>query len=414
MPPFLPFDFTPDGLDASLESFFAHVQALGVNAVRLTLSWEGLEPAEGQRDATYWSRYRAMIAAADRHGLHVIVDFHQDAYASPFCGDGFPLFTLGGLPHGAAHYDCGFYEWALPYYDSNSVLQQAFSRLWNNDDGIRTKLGDMWRFVATDLAHDPGVAAFEPINEPGVGTGDRTAFEQTTLPAFYVEIADIIHEAAGRDVAILGGVPAGDATAAHHLVVPPVTSFVFAPHYYDGSAFLGLPQPDDAALAAGVATSIALPSAPDVPVIIGEYGMPNANRQKGDILDRMLDLFDAKNLSAMHWDAHVSPQLWNHEDFTVFAPDGSEQEWAGSLDRPFPRAIAGADVTFAFDRAATRFTMTVTGATDGVTEVYVPARRFGATPRVTATDARGAFGPDPQLLLLSATPGASYAVTVTR
>lgn len=415
MAPFVPFDFAPSGFDAAKDAYFAHIAALGANAVRLTLSWEGLEPKEGQRDLDYWTRYRDMIDAAHRHGLGVIVDLHQDVYASPFCGDGFPLWTLAA-GHGLPRYDCSYLDWSLPYFDPASAVNQAFERFWTDADGIRTKFAQMWKFVATELAQHPGVLGFEILNEPGAGSSDPLEFQKTRLPAFYEQLGAVIEAAAGPAV-IFGGTNAGDASASHTLVAPRLAHFAFAPHYYDALAFLNIETIDPDRLRAGLLTTIALPGSPQVPIIIGEYGMPNSNLAKEGYLDAMLALFDEYQLSAVHWDAHVSAQLWNHEDFTVFAPDGSERSWARALDRPYPRAVAGADATFSYDLASSTFKLAVSGATAQVTEVYIPSRRFGAAPQVTLTSAtpgaRWNWLAEQQLLLLAASPGASYTVSVT-
>ena len=412
MEPFVPFDFAAGSFEVAADSYFERIAALGANAVRLTLSWEGLEPVEGRRDPTYWQRYRAMVDAAHAHGVGVIVEFHQDAYASPFCGDGFPLWTLGALAHGPPHYDCSYLNWSLPYFDPGSTVNQAFARLWSNADGLRSKFASMWQFVATELGRHPGVLGFEIINEPGVGTGDPSVFQQSVLPAFYSEIGAVIEAAAGPSV-IFGGTNAGDSSTSHALVLPKLKSFAFAPHYYDALAFLNIDLVDPARLRSALLKTITLPNDPQIPIVVGEYGMPNANPAKEGYLDAMLGLFDEYRLHAIHWDAHQSAQLWNHEDFSVFRPDGSQQEWARALDRPFPRAVAGGDVTFSYDLTSSVFELVVTAATSGVTEIYIPKQRFGSDPQVSTQGARWNWLPESQLLILAAAPGQSYTARVT-
>ena len=114
----------------------------------------------------------------------------------------------------------------------------------------------------------------------------------------------------------------------------------------------------------------------------------------------------------MHWDAHVSATKWNNEDFTTFHPDGSEHSWAGSLDRPFPRAVSGEDLRFSFDRAAVHFTAEVTNAGTAVSEFYLPVRRFGTAPSIVVRGARFRYLAEHQLLLVRAGSGASYSVDV--
>ena len=412
MAPFVPFDFAAGRFEDEADSYFERVAGLGVNAVRLTLSWEGLEPVEGSRDLAYWHRYRAMVDAAHAHGLGVIVEFHQDAYASPFCGDGFPLWTLGTIAHGPPHYDCSYLNWSLPYFDPGSTVNQAFARLWSNADGLRSKFASMWQFVAAELGPHPGVLGFEIINEPGVGTGDPSGFQQSVLPAFYAEIGAVIEAAAGPAV-IFGGTNAGDSSASNALALPKLKSFAFAPHYYDALAFLNIDLVDPARLRSALLKTIALPNDPKIPIVVGEYGMPNTNPAKEGYLDAMLGLFDEYQLHAIHWDAHQSAQLWNHEDFSVFHPDGSQHEWARALDRPYPRAVAGGDVTFSYDLTTSVFELAVTAATAGVTEIYIPKKRFGDDPQVSTQGARWNWLPEQQLLILAAAPGQSYTARVT-
>ena len=411
MPPFAPFDYEEGEFDAAADAYFEGVAGLGSNVVRLMLSWEALEPTEGVRDLEYWGRYVAMIHAAHAHGIGVIVDFHQDVYASPFCGDGFPLWTLGSLPHGEPRYDCQFFEWPMQYYSSSSSVNQAFERLWTNEDGIRTKLGAMWRFVASELRDHPGIVGFEPINEPGVGTGPRETLETSVLPAFYEEIGGIIEEEAGAAV-IFGGSTAGDSTVVHSLVRPALDHFVFAPHSYDALGFIGITNANYDRLRRGTITSITWSGQDSAPTIVGEWGLPNTNSAKAAYLDVLLDIYDELNLNAVHWDAHVSATKWNNEDFTTFHPDGSEQSWAGSLDRPFPRAVSGEDLRFSFDRAAVHFTAEVTNAGTAVSEFYLPVRRFGTAPSIVVRGARFRYLAEHQLLLVRAGSGASYSVDV--
>ncbi|HEY3357840.1 MAG TPA: cellulase family glycosylhydrolase [Polyangia bacterium] len=412
MPPYLPFDAAPADTAAAADAFFATLEGLGANVVRLTLSWEALEPVRGARDLDYWQRYRALVDAAHAHGLAVIVEAHQDVYASPFCGDGLPLWTLGDVPHGLPRYDCGALDWALPYFDPASPVNQAFQRFWDDADGIQTDFVAMWRFVATELDGHPGVAAFEVLNEPGPGAAEPAVFESTALPAFHARVGAAIRAQAG-DVVVLGGAVAGAASDAHAVALPDLPGFVYAPHYYDSVAYLGIDLVDPERIRAGIVQSIALPGDPAVPVVIGEWGVPNRNPGKAAYVEAMVAVFDELRLHAVAWDAQAAAERWNGEDFSVLGPDGAEASWADAVARPYPRAVAGASFRFGFDPAAARLWLEVDGAAAGVTEVFVPVRHFGAAPRV-ATSARWRWLPDAQTLLVAAAPGGTYRVDVAR
>jgi len=96
--PFMPFHVDPEAdlatVRTAADAHFARMRPWGLDAVRLTFSWEALEPSKGQIDERYLDRYEAVVDAAWAAGVRVIVDMHQDIYASPLCGDGFPPWTL--------------------------------------------------------------------------------------------------------------------------------------------------------------------------------------------------------------------------------------------------------------------------------------------------------------------------------
>ncbi|MBC7174187.1 MAG: cellulase family glycosylhydrolase, partial [Polyangiaceae bacterium] len=242
MPPFLPFELS-DGetVEAKADALFSKIEALGANVVRLTFSWEAFEPTEGTYDMEYLGRYRALLDAAGAHGLGAIVDFHQDVFASPFCGDGFPLWAIGdSIPYGEPHYDCGFPNWALPALDPNSDVSAAYDRLWENTDGLQDAMEAMWRTVAKELSNHSAVVGFEVINEPGAGSVSIDTFEREVLPSFIARMGAAIRAEAG-DFPIFNGGRAGDAIGTtNELRQPELSSFVFAPHFYDPLISIGL------------------------------------------------------------------------------------------------------------------------------------------------------------------------------
>ncbi len=59
------------------EEDFARAEQMGHNALRLSLEWSRIEPAEGRRDAAAIDRYRAMLADLRQRGLKPIVTLHH-------------------------------------------------------------------------------------------------------------------------------------------------------------------------------------------------------------------------------------------------------------------------------------------------------------------------------------------------
>jgi endoglycosylceramidase len=415
MPPYLPFDLRADeSVAAAADDFFTRVAALGADGVRLTFAWEAYEPTRGGYDEGYLARYRLLLDAAHAHGLSVIVDFHQDAFASAFCGDGFPLWALGPVSHGAAHYDCGFPMWAIPALLPFTSVSAAFDRLWNNADGLQDSMEVAWRRVAAALAGHPAVAAFEVMNEPAPGSVAVDTFDGVILPAFTARMGRAIQAAAGATVPVLWDARINTAAPSSALRPPPLPGAVFAPHYYEAMATLGFPFVIEGAIKGDLTAQFAARERWNMPVLVGEFGVPNHNWAKAAYLDFVLDTLDSLRGHAMMWDVSASATQWNGESFSALNPDRTEQPWVPSFVRAYPRAVAGTIAAFSWDASARRFTLDVTAATDGVTEVYLPRRHLGSSPRISVVGAIASqWIATRELLLVVASPGASYRVSVS-
>jgi len=409
MPPFVPFEIDSSAdVAGRAETLMAAVRKLGSNGVRLTLSWEAFEPQRGAYDSEYMSRYRALLDAADHAGLAVIIDFHQDVFQAAFCGDGFPEWALGDIAHGAPHYDCLGFAWSLPYFDTMSDVSRAFDGLWNNRDGLLDALVGMWGRVAREVGRHPAVAAFEVINEPGPGSQTPEMAGASILPPLYDRVAAAIEAEVGP-AAVLGDEPIATINLGR-LARPNHPRFTYGPHFYDILTTIGSPLDPDR-VRTEVSEVLSRAEAWGVPVVIGEYGAPNSIAQRAEFSSAVLDSADARRASAMAWEASVSDVLWNHEDFSVFTSDGAERAWGAALDRPVARAIDGTIIDLGWDAAGKRFTLSVEGEGDKVSEVYLPARHLGAMPKITVTGARSRWMTETSVLLIAAERGASWSLT---
>jgi len=414
MPPYLPFDVVgPTTVAAAADDFFGRLGALGANTVRLVFSWEAFEPTAGVYDDAYLAQYVELLDAAFAHGTFVVVDFHQDVFSSAFCGDGFPSWALGDVPHGDPHYDCSFPGWSLPAFDPTSPVSQAFDRLWANADGLQDDMEAMWRRVAASLGSHPAVAAFEILNEPAPGSTAAATFDAVVLPAFYERMGAAIREEAG-DFPIFFDERIGAMANPDTLVPPDLPGAVYAPHYYEPSIAIGGEEVNEETIAVALEGAFEVTEAWDVPVFLGEFGVPNGNAAKSAYLDFLLDRVDLHRGHATLWDASMSDTFWNGEDFTVLRADGTEQPWAGAIVRPYPRAISGRIVAFAWDADAARFELEVDDAGGEISEIYLPRRHLGDSPTLEVRgDVRAMYDASLELLLVDASPGARFTVSAT-
>ncbi len=394
--PFVPFpisdDATPTEVQSAAADYFAPMTAWGLDTVRLPFSWEALEPVEGTYDTAYLDRYVAMIDAAWAVGLRVIVDFHQDVYASPYCGDGFPPWTIAGEV-GPPRRDCP--DWGLGYIIDPGV-RSAFDRFWADEGGIQGKYRKMWETMAARVAEHPGVVGLELINEPGWGSEPNiNSWKQTTLTPFHTQMIAFMRGVVGAGPLLLfdnTGVEAAGLSPTQHMR-PAGEGLMYAPHLYDGGlvsgdAYVGN-EPEVHI------TSIAeFSRGAGVAALVGEFGY-SIHADEGDAtmwLTRLVDALDSERVSGTLWEYSRSAELWNEEDLSLVDADGRARPILDVYVRPWLRAVAGTAPTFSWD-AATQLALASWTGDGGVSEVVVPSHIFSAgVPGLALTTVAGPPG----------------------
>jgi endoglycosylceramidase len=405
--PYAPFDFDEGHYDEALAAYLDRAASWGVDALRVPFAWAAVEPAPGQRDEAFLGRYDRLLDAAWARGMWTIVDFHQDIYAEALCGDGFPDWTLPE-PRPAPKRDCK--TWFLAYNSSDDV-KAAFDRFWGNQGDTRPAFRALWRDMALRHRDRPGVAGFEIMNEPSQGSADKATWERETLSPFLAEMATQLRADAPRSLvffdvpgdAFLGSLP--------EVTPPPGGGTVFAPHWYEPLAFLGL-APDLAGVEPSLQRWKDLSNTWAVPMLLGESGVRRDKDFTGPLARSLFDAVDKLGVHFTYWEYSASAQTWNFEDFGIVDTQGNEN--AAVLDqlaRPFPRAVAGGEPTFSFDPETRSFHLSYDATADGVTEVSIPARTYprGVDAQVTGGCARQEGG----LLLIKAAAAARVEVTLT-
>lgn len=373
--PYAPFDYAEGAYAAELDVYLDRAATWGVDVLRVPFSWAALEPTEGTWDEDYYARYLALLDGAHARGIWTIVDFHQDVYAEPFCGDGFPVWTIPGDP-GPPRHDCP--TWYLGYFDDEEV-QAAFDRLWANEDGRLDKLNAMWEQLVTRLADHPGVIGYEPLNEPGWGTADRDVFTSTTLPAWYEDLVPRL-QAIDPDALFFLDTNGVEGPAASTVMPrPDLDGIVFAPHFYHPTIILGSDGPaiNESPLD-GLTAWSDVGAEWDVPVLIGEYGLPIGRVGGAEWISAHYDAFDALGLHGTIWEYSTSTEVWNEESLSLTFANGAETELVEPMARPYLKAIAG-DVTSV---AVTPDSLTAgwSGEVGGLSEIALPTRGWtGAT-----------------------------------
>jgi hypothetical protein len=347
------------------EQDFADIAALGMNVVRLTLSWSQLEPSPGQISATYLTRIRGALDWARAHGVYVVLDMHQDAWgmhvdapAGTRCRPGSsPMIGWDGAPRWATLTD-GTDPCQVSGRDMAPNVSRAFQSFYMDREGIQTRLVQAWGALAQAFAADPVVAGYDLLNEPN--------FAETPPIASTLLLANFHARAIA---AIRRGEQAAPGGFAHPVFVEPSIFWsgfgldnlpprdftpdrqvVFSPHLYNesisadqdfGWTLVSIEQGFD--LAAAAARQL------DMPLWIGEWGFfkPPGTELPG--LQRQVRAEDAARIGSAFWawkqgcgDPHVYPgaiagnvRLWRCPEMSEI---GSELRLTGPLSRPLLRS----------------------------------------------------------------------------
>lgn len=214
------------------------VAALGHNVVRLVTTWSAWQPERDAFDEDYLDRVRDAVAEAAARDMYVVIDMHQDAW-SKF------VFTPADeiCPPGTSHqrgWD-GAPDWATitdgeptctpGRREESPAVIRAWDHFYDNTDGIRDELVELWGTIAAEFAGDPRVAGYDLINEPGRGS-DILATHRG-LSQFYFDAEAAIRaaeQAAGAPGHILFFEPVVDGVPS--AFVPRIDNAAWAVHQY--------------------------------------------------------------------------------------------------------------------------------------------------------------------------------------
>lgn len=157
------------------ENLFKWFREQGYNVIRMGLIWDGVEPKPGTYDDLYLSKIKQQINWAERHGIYVFLDMHQDLYSSLY-SDGAPEWATltDDLPHVTGDL------WSDAYLGSPAV-NRALDHFWNNspaEDGIglQDHYTAMWRHVVNFFKGCPNIIGYDIMNEPYPGTDGQQVF----------------------------------------------------------------------------------------------------------------------------------------------------------------------------------------------------------------------------------------------
>ncbi len=388
LPPFIPFAFREGGapdappFDEAVGRYAGRIASWGCNLVRLPFPWEAVEPQRGLYSESWLHLYERIARELGLRGIRVIVDCHQDIFARAYGGSGFPSWALPADDDPAAQGEVSLSHWFEAYLRHPGV-RRAFDRFWADEDGLLERYVTMWRKVARQLGAVDAVIGFEPINEPGWGTADWRRWAGEVLVPFYGRIARELREEA-PDALVFFDATGADALAGETaLTRPEGDGLVFAPHSYDGSVALSKRYDGARDYADALAAWEARGEAWNVPVLLGEFGVPADTAGGAAYLRSHYDALDRFAMHGTVWEYSEDPTYaWNDEAMSIVAPDGEETPLVDAVVRPYPRAVAGELGSFHWDPDAHAARLEWTAIENGTTEVAAPERLFPDGARV--------------------------------
>ncbi|WP_042430820.1 cellulase family glycosylhydrolase [Streptacidiphilus anmyonensis] len=386
--------FNVDKYDETSPADIRAIAAEGFDLIRLDITWARLEPQRGHYDEAEFRKLRQLMDAADRYGLRVVVDFHQDVYGPKYGGgqDGAPLWATrdDGLPFVADPND-----WFAGYFQP--AVQRAFQHLYDDAD-LRRDQADFYAHVAREMRGHRSLLGYDLFNEPsGPIAGDPTdpadqiaasaALEQGRLAAMYRRLISAVR---GVDpsswifveptVLVGEGIPTqlpGFADPRHG-----APRIGYAPHFYDTDVENGQDwNPADGFVQNYVAAITAYPKAHKTPVLVGEWGPPDADRPGNTQLV-------AQQVAAMRqFAAGWTMWYWGEGNggYTPLGPDGTPHPGDAPVFAPYARALAGTAPAESYDPATRTYTLRYRARGHLPTRIVLPPSVYtdGASLAVT-------------------------------
>ncbi len=394
----------------------------GFNTIRLGIIQNGVEPAlpGPNGKAKYRDGYLDSISRTERrlsrHGIFTLLDVHQDLYNERFQGEGFPDWAVVGdaatLP---AEPQQGF----PTNYLVMPALNRAFDHFWANDSdaagrGLQDSFAAMWTEIAERFKGRRNLVGYNILNEPWPGSAYPTcasnvgcpAFDIGTLQPFSEKVIAAIREADQRSLVWYAPLLLFDFGADTSLGDTGDEKAGFAFNMYClGGSLPGLGEIGDAECDTGY--DLTLANAEDQTEATGDALLMTefAATQDIETIARVTELAD---------DAMVGWQQWHYCDCDdptttgtgvqslVSDPskpprgDNLSREKLKISSRPYPRAVAGTPLTYAFNPETREFTMTYSvEGPDGKrlprrvrTEIFMPPIHYRKGYDVTAEGAR--------------------------
>jgi hypothetical protein len=366
----LEFGSFPGTRNGPEEADFEQMASWGVNVIRLPIAWHYLEPAPGVFDRTYLRNdVDPVIKWARRHGIGVVLEFHQFQWSPCTGGNGVPAWSCEGKGYSqdivgafAAQHD--FWAGAVAP-DGRPLVDHLL---------------DAWRLVLRHYRGRSNVIGVDFLNEP-IDIFDRT-FEHDTLYPFYRRATALMRDERAHQTIVLEPPVSRNLGVRAHPEPVGETNIVYAPHLYTTTG--GLPNlkytGNRAAVTADYVQAATEAAEQGAVLWAAEYG--GSTVEAGGFL-AATEQFLADSLAEQEARL-LGSAFWAYfpVDNTFSLVDATAAEKGRLVDiftRPYPMFTAGIPRTIAWDPHAGSFDFAFDEDPDhdirDPTVVFVPAAR---------------------------------------
>jgi endoglycosylceramidase len=384
----------------------------GFNAVRLGVIWKGVEPTRGVYDDTYLDRMSDIIGLLGRHGIVVLLDFHQDMANEIFAGEGFPDWAIhtgvetpaGEVAPLPATNCCGF-----PGNYFTPAVGRAFDNIWTNSFGLWAAYANAWKHVAARLGSKPNVIGYDLMNEPWPGTQIATCvnavgcpvFQNAFLQPFFENVAATIRSTQHRGIMFWEPDISNDFGTQNfvgllHPFADANNGISFHDYCLLGGQFVpGLSRADDPEcqqtepmvfqnqLSASARNNSAL--------ALTEFGASDDLTEIG----RVKKVADDDSISWFFWQYQGwSDPTGNPAEEGISSRDGKDRfstikrAKLDLLTETYPQAVAGTTPVWRTNNGVFRLTYLVSRTTPNITQIYVDPQQYPADSRYQAFGAK--------------------------
>lgn len=357
----------------------ARMRQAGFNVLRLPINWSGVEPEQGSFDEAYLDRVGEVVALCAAAEIHVILDFHQDAYSKEIGEDGAPLWAIEPPPTELLGGPLGD---SLEMRRFSAQVLAAFASFFDDEDDdpadewLQPAFGEMARHVAERFADEPWVLGLELYNEPVAADHFVWSFHERVVP--------MIREVDDRHLVLFEPNVLRSTTEQAPVGPDPFLDDqgVYAPHLYTFS-FSADTTPletlsiDD--LRPNVESATSEAAGWQTPLFVGEWGISPAAPNADLYVRSMYDLFDEGLVHSTVWLWKEPSQgrwgFYEHDDGSGTFTERPEVFAAHA--RPYAPAIAGEPVSLRYDADTQGLELRLEGRDDGVPSVlHVPAEPY--------------------------------------